>query len=86
LLRCVSSRAGSALGMRVGFAGVGRMGRRVCANLVWAGYGVTAGDLRAELDSMLAGWGCGGGTPDEVAAEAEVLITIPPCTQELTMS
>jgi hypothetical protein len=60
LLRCVSSRAGSALGMRVGFAGVGRMGRPVCASLVWAGYVVTAADVRAELDSMVAGWGCGG--------------------------
>ena len=60
MLRCVSSRAGSALGMRVGFAGVGRMGRPVCASLVWAGYVVTAADVRAELDSMVAGWGCGG--------------------------
>jgi hypothetical protein len=25
------------------------------ANLVWAGYVVTAADLRAELDSMVAG-------------------------------
>jgi hypothetical protein len=58
LLRCVSSRAGSALGMRVGFAGVGRMGRPVRVNLVWAGY--VAADVRAELDSMVAGWGCGG--------------------------
>jgi hypothetical protein len=55
-----SSRAGSALGMRVGFAGPGPMGRPVCANLVWAGYVVTAGDVRGELDSMVAGWGCGG--------------------------
>ena len=36
------------------------MGRPVCANLVWAGYLVTAADVRAELDSMVAGWGCGG--------------------------
>jgi 3-hydroxyisobutyrate dehydrogenase-like beta-hydroxyacid dehydrogenase len=58
--------------MRVGFAGVGRMGRPVCANLVWAGYVVTAGDVRGELDSVVAGVGVRwGGTRDEVAAEAE---------------
>ena len=42
--------------MRVGFVWVGRMGQPVCANLVRAGYMVTAGDLRAELESMGAGW------------------------------
>jgi len=66
--------------MRVGFAGLGRMGRPVCANLVWAGYVVTAADVRTELDSMVAGWG---GTPDEVAAEAEALITMLPRSREL---
>ena len=35
------------------------MRRPVCANLVWAGDVVTAGDVRNELDSMVAGWGCG---------------------------
>jgi hypothetical protein len=60
LLRCVPSRAGSALGIGAGFAGLGRMGQPVCANLVWAGYVVTAGDVRGQLDSMVARWGCGG--------------------------
>ena len=56
----------------------------MCANLVWAGYVVTAADVRAELASMVAVWGARwGGTPDEVAAEAEVLITILPGSQEL---
>jgi hypothetical protein len=41
--------------MRVGF--VGRMGQPVCANLVRAGYMVTA--VRAELQSIVAGWGAG---------------------------
>jgi 3-hydroxyisobutyrate dehydrogenase len=70
--------------MRVGLVGVGRMGRPVCANLVRAGYVVTAGDARAELAGMVAVWGArGGGAPAEVAAEAEVLITMLPGTQEL---
>ena len=69
--------------MRVGFAGVGRMGRPVCANLVRAGYAVTAGDVRAELADMVAGWGARwGGGPAE-AAEAEILITMLRGTQEL---
>ena len=46
--------------MRAGFARLGRMGQPVCANLVWAGYVVTAGDVRGELDSMVAGWGAVG--------------------------
>jgi hypothetical protein len=49
-----------ALGMRVGFVGVGRMGQPVCANLVRAGYVVTDGEVGAELESMAAGWGHGG--------------------------
>jgi hypothetical protein len=60
LLRCVSSRAGSTLGMRVGFAGVDRMRRPICANRVWAGYVVTAGDVRGELDTMVTGCGAVG--------------------------
>ena len=82
MLRCESSRAGSVLGMRVGFAGLGRMGRPVCANLAWAGYVVTAAGVRTELDSMVArlGWGS---TPAETAAEAGVLITVLPGSQEL---
>jgi 3-hydroxyisobutyrate dehydrogenase-like beta-hydroxyacid dehydrogenase len=63
-----------ALRMRVGF--VGRMGQPVCANLVRAGYMVTAGAVRAELESIVAGWGHGG------AARAEVLITILPGTRD----
>jgi len=41
----------------LGFAGLGRMGRPVCANLVRDGYVVTAADVRAELVTMVAGWG-----------------------------
>jgi hypothetical protein len=45
---------------------------------------VTAGGVRAELDSMVGRVGVRwGGTPDEVAAEAEVLIIVVPGSQEL---
>jgi len=64
---------------RIGFIGVGRMGLPMCANLVRAGYEVTAGDARSERESAVAG--CGArwrGTAAEVAAEADVLITVLP--------
>ncbi len=64
---------------RIGFIGVGRMGLPMCANLVRAGYQVTAGDARGERESAVTG--CGAqwkGTAAEVAAEADVLITVLP--------
>jgi 3-hydroxyisobutyrate dehydrogenase len=64
---------------RIGFIGVGRMGLPMCANLVRAGYEVSAGDARAERQSAVAGCGARwGGTAAEVAAEADVLITVLP--------
>ena len=65
--------------MRIGFIGVGRMGLPMCVNLVRAGYQVTAGDVRAELESVVSG--CGArweGRPAALAAEADVLITMLP--------
>jgi hypothetical protein len=49
-----------ALGMRVGFVGVGRMGQPVCANLVRAGYMVTAGTCELSLRAWWLGGGHGG--------------------------
>jgi 3-hydroxyisobutyrate dehydrogenase len=57
----------------------------MCANLVRAGYEVTAGDARAERESAVVG--CGArwrGTAAEVAAEADVLITVLPGPGEVT--
>jgi 3-hydroxyisobutyrate dehydrogenase-like beta-hydroxyacid dehydrogenase len=61
------------------------MGQPVCANLVRAGYVVTAGDVRAELESMVAGWGARWAAARLLRwrREAEVLITMLPGTQEL---
>lgn len=68
-----------ALVVRVGFIGVGRMGLPMCQNLVRAGYQVTAGDARAELESMVTGSGARWeGRPAVLAAEADVLITMLP--------
>jgi 3-hydroxyisobutyrate dehydrogenase len=68
----------------IGFIGVGRMGLPMCANVVRAGYGVIAGDLRPEraADVRAAGASWAGDTPS-VAAAADVLITMLPGSEEL---
>ncbi len=69
---------------RIGFLGVGRMGLPMCAKLAGAGYAVTAGDLRAELEAAVTE--CGArwkSTSAEVAGAADVLITMLPGPQEV---
>jgi 3-hydroxyisobutyrate dehydrogenase len=61
---------------RVGFLGVGRMGLPMCANLVAAGYAVTAGDVRPEREEAVRAVGADWrATNVGVAAEADVLLT-----------
>lgn len=70
--------------MRVGFIGAGRMGLPMCANLVRAGFDVTAGDARTDLESAVLACGARwGGTGTAVAAAADVLITMLPGGPEL---
>jgi 3-hydroxyisobutyrate dehydrogenase-like beta-hydroxyacid dehydrogenase len=70
--------------LRIGFIGVGRMGLPMCANLAQAGYDVVAGDVRADREGAVTACGARwGGTGVEVAAVADVLITVLPGTQEL---
>jgi 3-hydroxyisobutyrate dehydrogenase len=65
--------------MRIGFIGVGRMGLPMCANLVAAGYTVTAGDARPELQSAVRECGAlWNGQLTELAARADLLITMLP--------
>jgi 3-hydroxyisobutyrate dehydrogenase len=69
---------------RIGLIGVGRIGLPMCANLVRAGYEVTAGDARAERENAVTE--CGAqwrGTTAEVAEAADVLITVLPGPAEL---
>jgi 3-hydroxyisobutyrate dehydrogenase len=71
-------------GVRVGFIGAGRMGLPMCANLVRAGFDVTAGDVRTDLESAVLACGARwGGTGTAVAAAADVLITMLPGGPEL---
>ena len=84
LLRSWRARGAGAAAMDVGFIGLGRMGLPMCANLVRAGYDVTAGDLRSGRQAAAAACGARwGGTAAEVAVTAEVLITVLPGTREL---
>jgi 3-hydroxyisobutyrate dehydrogenase len=70
--------------LRIGFIGAGRMGLPICANLARAGYDVIAGDVRADREGAVTACGARwGGTGIEVAAVADVLITMLPGTPEL---
>jgi len=56
----------------------------MCANLVAAGYSVTAGDARAELERAVRQ--CGArwrATLAEIAADADILITMLPGSREV---
>lgn len=65
--------------MRIGFVGLGNMGRHMARHLVRAGYEVTVHDVResaaAEHVALGATWAA---TPAECAAAADVLITMLP--------
>lgn len=64
-------------GTMIGLVGVGRMGLPVCANLVRAGYEVTAYDRRPEQAVAVRATGATwAGSLTEVAVGADVLITV----------
>jgi 3-hydroxyisobutyrate dehydrogenase len=68
----------------VGLVGVGRMGSRVCARLVEAGYEVVATDQavarRGEVEAIGASWA---DSPRLVADASEVLVTVLPGSPEV---
>ncbi|GAB3561756.1 NAD(P)-dependent oxidoreductase [Amycolatopsis endophytica] len=65
--------------MRVGFIGLGNMGRHMARHLIHAGHEVTVHDARAEAAAEhLALGATWAGSPADCAAEAEVLITMLP--------
>jgi 3-hydroxyisobutyrate dehydrogenase len=68
----------------IGVIGVGRMGAAVCGRLVEAGFDLVAGDR--DMDRATAARTAGArwaGSPVDVAASADVLITVLPGTDEL---
>lgn len=64
-------------GLRVGFAGIGRMGLPMARNILAAGFELTVYNRNAERCRSLAEAGASvAGTPAELAAEADVLVTM----------
>ncbi len=59
--------------MKIGFIGLGNMGAPMARNLVAAGHAVTGFDVAAEPDGIPTG-----ATATEVAAEADVVLTMLP--------
>ncbi|MFC1418054.1 NAD(P)-dependent oxidoreductase [Streptacidiphilus cavernicola] len=70
--------------LRIGLVGTGRMGTPICANLVSAGYPVTACDVRPERERAArrsgADWRS---SAAETAGAADVLITVLPGAAEV---
>jgi 2-hydroxy-3-oxopropionate reductase len=65
--------------VRIGFIGLGIMGRPMCHNLLAAGYDVTVSAYnQAAADKMAAAGADVVGTPREVAATADLVITMLP--------
>ena len=66
--------------MKVGFIGLGIMGRPMCKNLLKAGYTVTAFDpyAAAALDDVVSCGAVRGASNADVASKSDVVITMVP--------
>lgn len=71
-------------GRRVGFIGVGTMGRPMALNLLKAGHEVTAYDVvPAALEEVVRAGARPAGSPREAAAAGEVVISMLPASQHV---
>jgi 3-hydroxyisobutyrate dehydrogenase len=62
---------------RIGFIGLGIMGKPMCANLLKAGYSLTVWNRSQPGINEVVGYGASAGsTPADVAAKSDVIITI----------
>jgi 2-hydroxymethylglutarate dehydrogenase len=69
---------------RIGFIGLGAMGKPMARNLLKAGYPLTVCDVVPQPVEELVGLGARkAGTPAEAAAESEVVITMLPADAEV---
>ncbi|MFN3286218.1 MAG: 2-hydroxy-3-oxopropionate reductase [bacterium] len=70
--------------MRVGFVGLGIMGKPMARNLLRAGYPVTVHNRsRPPVDELVAEGATDGGSPRGVAEQSEVVITMLPDTPDV---
>lgn len=69
---------------RIGFIGLGAMGKPMAQNILRAGYTVTVHNRsRAAVDELIRAGARGASTPAEVAAGADVIITMLPDTPDV---
>jgi 3-hydroxyisobutyrate dehydrogenase len=62
---------------RIGFIGLGIMGRPMCANLLKAGYSLTVWNRsRPGIDEVVGYGGQAGSSPADVAAKSDIIITM----------
>lgn len=64
--------------MKIGFIGIGIMGRPMAKNLLKAGYNLVVYDKVAKLDDVVAAGAKAGASNKDVAAQCEVVITMLP--------
>src|SRR5262245_15085193 len=70
--------------MRVGFIGLGIMGRPMAANLLKAGFPLVVHSRRVQSVEALVGLGAtAGGSARQVAAASDVVITMLPATPDV---
>jgi 2-hydroxy-3-oxopropionate reductase len=63
---------------KIGFIGLGNMGRPMATNLVRAGFDLMVGDLNPKAVQALVDAGAKTGTNEQIAAYADVLVTMLP--------
>ena len=64
--------------MKIGFIGLGIMGRPMAKHLVNAGHDVMVADLNQELVSELVGMGAGTGSYSEIGSQCDIVMMILP--------
>lgn len=68
---------------RVGFIGLGIMGKPMALNILKAGYDVTVNDLNTESVETLVQAGAAFGTPADMGATCDVIITMLPASHHV---
>ena len=69
--------------MRIGFIGVGNIGRPMAAQLLKAGHAVTVNDIRGEAPELVSAGAAWADSPAAVAAACEVIATCLPGPAEM---
>ena len=74
-------------GPRVGFIGIGEMGRPLASNLLQAGFHLTAYDLKREALIQIEKDGASiASSPSDLATKSDVVITILPSAKSVRSS